>query len=63
MDDAFKFLLYFFIIFFFLYFVWYFTGGPQKEDSKKAFISIPQSYDEKVSPYGKINVLEKLEGQ
>jgi hypothetical protein len=43
--------------------VWYFTGGPQKEDSKKAFISIPQSYDEKVSPYGKINALEKLEGQ
>jgi hypothetical protein len=52
----------FIAIFAVLYSMWYFTGGPQKESSNKAFIDQP-TYTNPYSnakPYGTINAVDKV---
>jgi hypothetical protein len=52
----------FIVIFTVLYSMWYFTGGPQKEGSNKAFIDQP-TYKNPYSntePYGTINSVDKV---
>lgn len=62
MDDAFKFLGWFVVVFFILYFGWYFSGGPQKSDSRKAFITIPNGDPNNYGgeKYGSIKTLDFL---
>lgn len=54
MSEAFKFLGGFILIFTVLWFAWYFTGGPQKEDSNKAFIKLPETQNFEKEKYGTI---------
>ncbi len=52
----------FIAIFSILYSMWYFTGGPQKESSNKAFIDQPtyQNPYSNAQPYGTINAIDKV---
>ncbi len=57
-----SFILGFVVIFSVLYSMWYFSGGPQKESSNKAFIDQP-TYTNPYSnraPYGTINSVDKV---
>jgi uncharacterized ion transporter superfamily protein YfcC len=55
----------FLAIFAVMYFMWYYSGGPQKEDSNKAFVEQPtyQNYNTFDDKYGTVPVADKLNRQ
>ena len=52
----------FIALFTILYSMWFFSGGPQKKESDKAFISGPNvdDYYKKPEVYGTINSIDKI---
>lgn len=52
----------FIALFVILYSMWYYSGGPQKETSNKAFITGPNTdnYYKQPTVYGTVNSIDKV---